>query len=108
MILKLKKLLIGFEKLIRGFNFAFFLISIVFWLILTIAEISTKPFDWPLLWSAFNVLYGQFNFKIGCILLIIFNGLLAIRQWIFAYYELKEYGEHIWTLGKVVGKKNNI
>ncbi|MCC6643152.1 hypothetical protein IT411_00200, partial [Candidatus Peregrinibacteria bacterium] len=95
---RFKKSITLLEKLIRAFNFAFFLVSIGIWLYLTVDSLLTQPFEWALLWNAFNNMYAQFSFKVGCIILIIFNGLQTIRNWIFDYYDILEYAEHIGTL----------
>ncbi|MCC7432382.1 hypothetical protein IT412_02540 [Candidatus Peregrinibacteria bacterium] len=100
-----KKFLRALDKLIRSFNFAFFLVSILIWILITGQEIATKPLEIGLLWSAFNIMYAQISFKVSCIFLIIFNGFQSIRLWIFDYYEIKEYTEHLQTLGKIIKKK---
>lgn len=101
-----KKFLRGLDKLIRCFNFAFFLVSIIIWILITGQEIATKPLEIGLLWSAFNIMYAQISFKVSCIFLIIFNGFQSVRLWVFDYYEIKEYTEHLQTLGKIIKKKN--
>lgn len=100
-----KKCFNFWEKLVNLFNLIFFLISIAIWLYLTIINLSSQPFEWGLLWAAFNQMYGQLSFKVGCIVLIIFNGLQTIRGLIFEYYEIKEYSQHISTIGKLIKKK---
>lgn len=100
-----KKFLRLLDKIISSFNFAFFLISILIWILITGQEIATKPLEIGLLWSAFNIMYAQISFKVSCIFLIVFNGLQSIRLWVFDYYELKEYTEHLQTLGKIIKKK---
>lgn len=100
-----KKFLRFLDKIIRSFNFAFFLVSILIWILITGQEIATKPLEIGLLWSAFNIMYAQISFKVSCIFLIVFNGFQSIRLWVFDYYELKEYTEHLQTLGKIIKKK---
>jgi len=82
------------ESLIKIFNFTFFLASVLFWIFVTVKNISTQPFEFGLLWSAFNEMYGQFSFKVGCIFLIIFNGLATIRGFFQQYTELAEHAQH--------------
>lgn len=86
------------ESFIKIFNFAFFLATFVFWLFLTIKNISQHPFEPGLLWSAFNEMYGQFSFKVGCIFLIIFNGMASIRGFLGQYMELAENLQHTGRL----------
>ncbi len=82
------------ESFIKIFNFTFFVASITFWIIITIKNISTQPFEIGLLWSAFNEMYGQLSFKIGCIFLIIFNGFASIRGILQQYMDLAEQVQH--------------
>lgn len=94
------------EKAIKSFNFCFFLISLIIWLYITISNILTQPFEIGLLWSAFNNMYGQLSFKVGCIVLIVANGIATIQSWFGQYYQLKEYHEHVTTIHKAIkGKK---
>jgi hypothetical protein len=94
------------NKFIKAYNFLFFLISTTIWLYLTIINLATQPFEFGLLWSAFNSMYGQLSFKVSCIFLIIFNGLQSIRSYIFKYYDLMETHENLSTLHKLTkGKK---
>lgn len=102
-----KKFLRLLDKIIRSFNFAFFLVSVLIWILITGQEMMTKPLEIGILWSAFNIMYAQISFKVSCIFLIIFNGFQTVRLWIFDYYELKEYGEHFQTLGKIIKKSKS-
>jgi hypothetical protein len=102
-----KKFLRLLDKIIRSFNFAFFLVSVLIWILITGQEMMTKPLEIGILWSAFNIMYAQISFKVSCIFLIIFNGFQTVRFWIFDYYELKEYGEHFQTLGKIIKKSKS-
>lgn len=94
-----------FERILNFFNLGFFVISIAIWIYLTAINLLTQPFQISLLWDAFNVMYGQISFKIGCIILIIFNGLQTIQSYFGYYYSLKDYHQHVTTLGKII--KNN-
>jgi hypothetical protein len=100
-----KKCFKFWEKLVNLFNLIFFLVSIAIWIYLTILNLASQPFEFGLLWAAFNQMYGQLSFKVGCIVLIVFNGLQTIRGLIFEYYEIKEYGQHISTLSRLIKKK---
>ena len=90
------------EYFIKVFNFLFFVVSAILWLILTIKNVMTHAFTFDLLWSAFNEMYGQFSFKVGCIGLIIFNGLSTIRGFLNQYIELKENAQHTKKLHQFV------
>jgi len=98
----LKKYIKYLEKFINYFNLLFFIASLVVWLYLTIINLATKPFEIGILWLAFNSMYGQLSFKVGCIFLIIFNGLQSIRGLIFDYYDIKETHQHLSTITKLI------
>jgi len=70
-------------------------------------NLFTQPFQIYLFWDAFNAMYGQISFKVGCIVLIIFNGLQTIQGYLGYYYNFKEYHQHISTLGKIAGKNSH-
>lgn len=82
------------ESFIKIFNFAFFMASGLFWLFVTAKNVSSQPFEFGLLWGAFNQMYGEFSFKVGCIFLIVFNGLASIRGFLSQYTELTEHLTH--------------
>ncbi len=92
------------ESFIKIFNFAFFVASVLFWLFVTVKNVSSQPFEIGLLWSAFNEMYGQFSFKVGCIFLIVFNGLAAIRGFLSQYTELAENLTHTGRLKAFLGR----
>lgn len=90
---------------IHTFNFCFFLATALAWLYFTILSLATQPFQLSLLWDGFNQMYGQFAVKVGCIMLVIINGVQTIRLWILDYHDLKENLEHLRTLKKIFKKK---
>lgn len=94
------------EKIVKFFNFSFFLIAILIWIYLTITHLLSEPFQFSLFWAAFNDMYGQLSFKIGCIVLIIGNGIHTIQGFIINYYQIKEYHGHVSTIGKLFKAKN--
>jgi hypothetical protein len=102
---KSKKIGKFINKSIQTFNFCFFLATALAWLYFTIISLATQPFQLSLLWDGFNQMYGQFAVKVGCIMLVVFNGLQTIRLWIVDYYDLQENLEHIRTLKKILKKK---
>lgn len=104
---KLKNLFSRIEILIKSFNFAFFVVSVLLWGYFTTLNILTKPFAFGLLWDGFNTMYGEFSFKVSCIFLILFNGMNTIRGYFLHYYDLKENFGHVKTLKDVatVAKK---
>jgi len=89
------------EAIIKSFNFAFFVVSILLWGYFTILNIMTKPFAFTLLWDGFNTLYGEFSFKVSCIFLILFNGMNTIRGYFLHYHDWKENLGHMKTLKDV-------
>lgn len=90
-----------FEAIIKSFNFAFFVVSLMLWIYFTVLNILTKPFEFGLLWDGFNTMYGEFSFKVSCIFLILFNGMNTIRGYFLQYYDLKENFGHAKTLKEV-------
>lgn len=103
---KIQKFHTYFERIVKVFNIGFFIISIVFWLYLTIVSLFTEPFQLSLLWSAFNKMYGEFAFKTGCILLIVFNGLSNIRAFTSQYNDLKDEVKHATAVKNFLKKRS--
>jgi len=89
------------EAIIKSFNFAFFVVSLLLWAYLTILNVLSQPFQLSLLWDAFNTLYGEFSFKVSCIFLIMFNGMNTIRSFLLNYGDFKENIGHLRTLKDV-------
>jgi|GEM_PF-2818242 len=86
------------------FNFAFFVGTVLVWLYLTIISLLTHPFEFGLLWNAFNDMYAQLSFKIGCIVLIVFNGMTTIRSFLNQYMELSENLAHAHKTKEILMK----
>lgn len=94
------------NNFIRTFNFCFFLATAFVWIYFTAIKLSSEPFQISLLWDGFNQMYGQFSVKVGCILLVIFNGLQTIRLWINDYHDFQENIGHVRTIKKIFKKKS--
>jgi hypothetical protein len=95
------------ERIIKGFNVAFFAVSVILWVYFTVVNImAAGAFRFELLWSAFNTMYADLSFKVSCILLIVFNGMDTLRGFLGQYMDLKEKLEHANAIRKVLaGKK---
>ena len=89
---------------LKIFNFVFFVASVVFWLFLVIKNVLLQPLQLSTLWSAFSDMYAQYSFKVGCIFLIFFNGLAAIRGFFSQYVEIAESVEHGHRVRKFLGR----
>jgi hypothetical protein len=94
------------NNFIQTFNFCFFLATALVWIYFTAIKLATEPFQIGLLWDGFNQMYGQFSVKVGCIMLVVFNGLQTIRLWINDYHDLQENVGHLRTIKKIFKKKS--
>ena len=89
---------------LKLFNLVFLVVSVGFWLFFAVKNVLLQPFQLGTLWSAFNDLYAQYSFKVGCIFLIVFNGFAAIRGFFSQYVEIAESVEHGQRVKKFLGK----
>jgi len=70
MIKKIDGILRKLDLVIKAFNFGFFLVSLMVWLYLTVLVLMSKPFGIGLLWEAFNLMYANLSFKVGCMFIL--------------------------------------
>ncbi len=81
----MSRLRAGYSKLANGlfifadfFNTAFFLVTLLIWLI-HVFSTNFAEFQLSTLWTAFNGLYSRFEFKVSCIFLILYNGVISFK-----------------------------
>ena len=82
------------EALVKIFNLGFFVLTGVLWLWIGMQSFLKGGFDLTVFWDSFNAIYGNFSFKVGCIFLIIFNGLGAVKAFLSQYLDLAEGVQH--------------
>ena len=104
---KLRKIHNWIAKFIKLFNIGFFVISTAVWVVLSVQTIATQPFEFGLLWTAFNQMYAQYSFKLACIFVIIFNGLSSLQQIFQNYMDVTGHVENSGWLRRMWTKIKN-
>ena len=98
------------ETVVKVFNLGFFAVSAVLWLFLAVRSLAAHSYDLGAVWAAFNQMCDTVAFKVGCIFLIIFNGLGAVKAFLSQYMEVAEGvqrgGRASKFLAEIFGERN--
>jgi len=87
------------------YNLGFVTAMLIVWTIAFALRVMSEPFHPIMLWDAFNLMYGQFSFKVGCIWLVVFNAFASVNFYVEQYMNTRAALGGLKTAGAFVGNK---